>query len=183
LIVGIAISGTGLVIAGLNFLKPSGRAWLAPIDAVLDGPIEVNKEIKVLVALENTGAEPAFDVYVAAGGGISVPLTAEEAEQQQQRGPHPSIIDGCLNVTPHEGYPVVLPTKSPQRMQAVLNRTFIAEPAIIDGQRTFYVHGCVAYRTGKENHTSEFCYWLGPRIDPATGLRRFQPCLGSFKSN
>jgi hypothetical protein len=180
----LVLVGVGIVFAAANYFKPTGRAWLAPIDAVLDGPIKIGDPVHVLVILENTGTEPATDVFTAAGGGITMPFSAQEAANQQENGPFGgSAVDGCPNVEPRDGFPTIMPTKTPQRQQAVLNRSMIADEALINGQRTFFAHGCVAYRSGKETHKSEFCYFLGRRIDPATGLRRFQPCLGSFHTN
>ena len=159
------------------------RAWLGPVDAVLDGPIQKDKPIKVLIVFENTGKGPALDVYNVAGGGITMPFSREEAAQQQRTGPFGgSAVDACANITPHDGYPAIFPDTN-RPLQANVQQVFNADDAVLNGQRTFFVHGCAAYRTMGEVHTSEYCFWLGPRIDKVTGLRKFQPCLGSFKAN
>jgi hypothetical protein len=164
-------------------LVASNRAWLGPIDAILNGPIQTGQQIKVLIVFENTGKEPALDVSNIAGGGITMPFSAAEAAQQQRTGPFGGVpFNACAQVAPQDGYPAIFPTAT-RHMQADIQQTFIADEAILNGSRTFFVHGCAAYRTMGEIHTSEYCFWLGPRVDPKNGLRIFQPCLGSFRAN
>src|ERR1700683_897498 len=128
-----------------------------------------------LSSLKTAGRDPAVDVFNTAGAGITLPFSAEEAAQQQRTGPFGgSATDACANVVPREGYPAIFPNVN-RPLQANIQQAFVADDAIIGGGRTFFVHGCAAYRTLGKPHVSEYCFWLGPRIDEHTGLRKFQP--------
>ena len=61
-----------------NAIAISERAWVAPIDARLDEPLQRDKPIKVVVLLENSGKQPALNVQNVANGGITLPFSAEE---------------------------------------------------------------------------------------------------------
>lgn len=143
----------------------------------------MGKTPRVLITLENTGTEPAFDVLTSAGGGITMPFSPAEAAQQQRTGPfRGSAVNACTDKAPRNGYPSLYPGKS-VRADLAQEGGMIADEAVLNGGRTFFVHGCAAYKSAGSNHSSEFCFYLGPNVEPATGLRLFQPCLGSFNAD
>jgi hypothetical protein len=182
LLIFIIPTATSIFSLWLNY-KPGTRGWIAPIKAELGEPLQVGKAPRVLITLENTGAEPAFDVFTSAGGGITMPFSAAEAAQQQRTGPFGgSAMNACAGKAPKPGYPSLYPGKS-TRADLAQESVMTADADVLSGGRTFFVHGCSAYNSGGANHTSEFCFYLGPNIEPATGLRLFQPCLGSFTAD
>ena len=68
-------------------LKIGNRAWLAPVTAELDGPLQKDQPIKVLIVFENTGRAPALGVFNSTGEGFTIPVSPEVAAQQQRTGP------------------------------------------------------------------------------------------------
>ena len=162
-------------------LIASNRAWLAPILAELDGPLEKNQPIKVIVSFQNSGKDPAMNVKNVAEGGVTLSLTPQMAAYSQQFGPAPPVAEPCKGLTPQVGSPSVYPS-TVQGIKALIAQSMIADDAIISGERTFFVHGCAAYESYGETRFSEYCFWLGPRIDPKTGRRIFQSCSGGHRA-
>jgi hypothetical protein len=94
----VALFGLGFVYLGLIETKRAGdiaretliasnRAWLAPVDAIIDGQIQKDQPINTAIVFENTGKGPALDVYNVAVGGFTLPVSDQEAAQQQKTGP------------------------------------------------------------------------------------------------
>jgi hypothetical protein len=161
-------------------LVASNRAWLGPVDAVLDEQLQIGQPIKVSIIFENTGRAPALDVLNSPGEGVAEPISPQEAAQQQKTGPYRGTAKPVCG-TPHSGYPAVFPAAN-RPFEVDAPQAFGAD-IVIKGAGTFYVYGCAAYRTMDEVHTSQYCFWLGQKIDQTTGRRKFQPCLGSFGAN
>jgi hypothetical protein len=144
--------------------------------------LQIGQPMKVSIIFENTGRAPALDVSNSAGEGITSPLSQREAAQQQNTGPYRGTAKPECDI-PHTDYPAVFPAAN-RPIEADVPRAFsVADDSLIKGARTFYVYGCAAYRTMNEVHTSQYCFWLGQKIDQTTGLRKFQPCLGGLGAN
>jgi hypothetical protein len=181
-----AVGLGGLLVLGLQLYEAhtatveANRAWIAPINAILEGPLIKGQPVPVEVIYQNTGKEPAIDTNNGGDSGITMPLSPAEADQQQLVGPFRNAESKCVGVKPRGGSPAIFPTGP---VQMSIERTVLADDAILNGSRTFYVEGCIAYNTMGETHTSSYCFWLGRHIDPQTKLRQFQTCIGGFHAN
>ena len=171
-----------------NAIAISERAWVAPIDARLDEPLQRDKPIKVVVLLENSGKQPALNVQNVANGGITLPFSAEEAAREQLTGPEYQPPAECTGfpkpagaVFVHSGTTIYPSTV--QHLQASIAGTFVADQRVLSGDTTFFVHGCVTYDTIDGPHSSEYCLFLGSRIDVTSGNRRFEPCIDNNRAN
>jgi hypothetical protein len=158
-----------------NAIAISERAWVAPVDARLDEPIQKDKPIKVVVLLENSGKEPALNVQNVANGGITLPFSAEEAAQEQLIGPGPQLPTVCTGfpkpagaILFHSG--ITIYPSTVQHLQTSIADSFVADQGVLSGGRTFFVHGCAAYDTIDGPHSSEYCFFLGSRVDVTTGI-------------
>jgi hypothetical protein len=58
-----------------------------------------------------------------------------------------SAVDACKDLEPHDGYPPIYKGKI-ERHYLDQQNTFIASEAFMNGNRTFFVHGCASYRCG-----------------------------------
>jgi hypothetical protein len=167
-------------------IETSERAWVAPVEARLDEPLEKDRPIKVVVLLENSGKQPALNVQNVASGGITLPFSNEEAAQQQKNRPSPPAEEQCTGYPKQNGVSfydgIVIYPSTVRHLQASIQDSFVADQSVLSGGRTFFVHGCATYDTIGGHHSSEYCFWLGPRVDPVTGNRKFQPCLGGNKA-
>jgi hypothetical protein len=185
----LAFANAALVIIGyfalraaIDATETSERAWLAPVDAVLAEPLQKDKQVQVAIVFENSGKEPALNVVNVASGGFTLPVSSEEAARQQMVGPAPPIVDPCVGLLPQRGFPIVYPS-TVQHLQTVIRQALTASDSVLTGKSTAFVHGCAAYETFGRPHYSEYCFWLGPRVDPTTGNRKFQPCFGGNRAD
>ena len=158
----------------------ANRAWIAPVNAILEGPLIKGQPVPVEVIYQDTGKGPALDNNNSGDTGITMPMSAAEAAEQQLVGPFRDTGNKCVGLKPKSGGPAIYPTGN---VQMSIERTVPADDFLLSGSRTFYVEGCFAYRTMGEVHDSSYCFWLGPHIDPVTKLRQFQTCVGGFQAN
>lgn len=156
-------------------LRLQQRAWLGPVDAFLAAPMVKGQPISVGIVFENTGKEPALDVFNIAAGYGGGPAYL------QTTGPRDEG-NFCMGIHPVDGFPAIFPTANRKILAAMQNRV-IADDGLIDGWRILIVTGCAAYATLGESHSSSYCFWLGLSTDPTTGLRQFNRCSGSFQAN
>jgi hypothetical protein len=163
-------------------MEISERAWLAPVGAELEEELVKDQPMKVIILFENSGKQPAINVLNTAGSGFTMPVSPEEAAQQQKVGPAPPAVDACAGVSPRKGLPIIYPS-TVQHLQTPLERTFAASEGVLSGATTIFVHGCAAYETFNSVHHSEYCFWLSPRTDPLTGRRKFLSCLGGNRAD
>jgi hypothetical protein len=179
------VLGVLVAVAALLFSRKSTledqRARLAPIRAELDGEMVLGREIRVNVAVENYGKQPAINVNSVASGGITLPFSKEEAIQQAINGPAPPVVNVCQDLLPQKGYPTIYPS-TVQHGRVNIQKSIVADSEILSGMRIFFIHGCVAYETMNEIHHSEYCFFLSP---PAVnnGLWVFRSCRGGHRSD
>ena len=139
--------------------KQSERAWLSPVAGLLQQPFEVDKVIRIAVAFTNTGREPAFDVtYAQENAIVKAPAFDDWATFSVGKN------NTCDGLMPRPGALAVYPSSAGL---ATAFRTFdsgsgtnplTATKSVIDGTFTYYMHGCVAYRTFGDVHHSAFCF-------------------------
>ena len=125
-------------------IEISERAWIAPVEAGLDEPLEKDKPIKVVALLENSGKQPALNVQNVASGGITLPFSNEEAAQQQKMGPAPPAADKCVafpkqnGVSFYEG--IVIYRSTVQHLQASTRIPSLPiKPYCLEGERSSFM--------------------------------------------
>ncbi|HEY5329325.1 MAG TPA: hypothetical protein VIJ79_05530 [Acidobacteriaceae bacterium] len=139
------------------------RAWVSPVGAELVTPIESGFPIRAQIVFENPGGEPAFDLNYAETPEIT-PIA--RGQFQDWNSISFSRNEKCDKLEPREGGEVLYPKViTPTRLQVVQTDTaanrFIFSVALL-GSGTFFINGCVAYKTLGETHKSAFCFFLPP---------------------
>lgn len=149
-------------------LVTANRAWLAPLEARLDGEIVDGETVKVKLSVINTGRGPAFDV-IARGG-----LYTFSALDFEPKGLDfiDAAKEGCaLEYYPRRNRPVYFP-QNVYPIHADESAAFPGQPirgddALRNGEKVLTAHGCVAYRTFDNPRHSMFCYFFRKGVNPA----------------
>jgi len=166
-----------ILINQLGEMRTDQRAWIAPIGARLNGELITGQPINVLVDFANSGKEPALNLINVATAGISFPMSEQELTAELKFGPAaPSAIDRCAIAIPRNGFPAIYPA-TVQHQAADIGNAWIADDAVLNRKRIFFLHGCFGYLTMSEVHHSQYCFWLNMEPDPGTGKPHFRPCI------
>jgi hypothetical protein len=140
--------------------KQAERAWLSPMGAILQQIIEEDKPISFDLFFQNSGKQPAFDVVFRQQNAIikAPPKTDWSGfvvdKNNTCEGLEPSV--GALTVYPNNIGPMGTSFRVFDSASGI--NPILANKPIADGTLTYYVRGCIAYKTFGETHHSAFCY-------------------------
>jgi hypothetical protein len=138
--------------------------------------------------LKIAGNKPVLNVQNVASGGVTLPFSTQEAAQEQLIGPRFLPPVECTGfpkpagaVFFHSG--ITIYPSTVQHLQTSIADSFVADQSILSSNKTFFVQGCAVYQTIDGPHSSEYCFFLGSRIDATTGNRKFEPCIDNNRAN
>ncbi len=126
------------------------RAWIGPVDARLEGEIKQDGELKVVVTYQNSGKEPGYNfvedikdvTYTKTddnNGIVSEQLGLDAAACMQREGPREAQV-----VFPSTGF-------ASYELRIEIDKSHI-DDAIVNGENTLFINGCLAYRSFGEFH-------------------------------
>jgi hypothetical protein len=138
-------------------LVASQRAWIAPINALLEGEIELGKPFHLQVVYENTGKTPAINIQVNYEYGVTDVPKARYAEPDIKF----PIYKTCAII---ENWRVPGFTVYPSATQKYSEHFYIDKRVTsqLARNKIFYIQGCFKYRTFDEIHQSPFCFYIDP---------------------
>jgi hypothetical protein len=139
----------------------SQRAWLGPLTATINS-VQKDKGFDGIIQYQNTGKEPAVDVFPSA---IGKTYSLDEWNNGTAVQDIDSAANSCLAFTelPH-GLGVAYPTVGFSTYQFHFDTSkgqtpISATDDMIAGQAVFKIQGCFIYRTVGGVHHSAFCYF------------------------
>jgi len=147
----------------------ANRAWIAPSRMVLNWPLEIPGPVRVSLAVENTGREPAIDVVYAFRSFLVSYIPEGPGNAKVEI---PNLM--CDGLDPQSiGGQVIYPAKTSLSITSDIKDTIGNRAMAIaarDRSQTLIVEGCIAYRTFEKVHTSKFRFFLrdvpGPSCIP-----------------
>jgi len=153
----IALGSDWVFYHQLEEMRAARRAWLAPQSARSTSVPVVGRPFEVAVTSQNSGAEPAVDIFTDAA-----PFTVALAEAGSPTVDR-SIRDAlnrCLTTKPGERTRVVYPNAGAanDRTTLLIKRELI-DWDVLYGVKILVVPGCYAYRTAGQTHHSAFCFF------------------------
>jgi hypothetical protein len=141
--------------------EEADRAWLAPIDEVMDAFPKIGEGWSATVHIRNVGKEPAlnFSYELNTKTASGSPENVESGETQLQSndmcGHFTPSQNGTVMYTGHEYSQFFLVKMDKQNQNAVLSKKV-----------TLLSVGCLAYRTFERSRTASFCFYLRPPDPP-----------------
>jgi hypothetical protein len=171
-------SGTSTEISR-QALNSERRAWIAPLGAYLQEPIDFSRPIDIEVSYENTGQEPAVipDGYrpqlrtdVFSGGFKEFNRSPVKSHTCIQ----PAITTNGLIVYPRQTRPYTNSTTLPPNT---------LDQKILDGTSTLFITGCVSYVTLGEIHSSAYCFYLRPSKGEEIDRQAFFTCASGNRTD
>lgn len=140
-------------------LIASQRAWVGPVNAKVDGAVEADKPVNVVISVRNTGREPAKNFFWGTNGMITTP----DEDTSGALGEKIMIyLQRCLATPSKERTQVIYPSTG---FGSGFDFTITFPKQDIDadvtsGNKMLIVQGCLVYDTfGKTKH-SAFCYFF-----------------------
>jgi hypothetical protein len=139
----------------------ASRAWLGPLTATINS-VQKDKGLEGIVQYQNTGREPAIDVFQSVFG-KTYPL--ESWKNEEAAKDIGALASGCLAITDvGHGLQVVYPNTGFSAYQIHFDTSkapgiVIVDDDMIAGKTIFKVQGCFVYRTIETIHHSAFCYF------------------------
>lgn len=142
-------------------LVANQRAWLAPYNVQVLGDFDSGGESSFEVSYRNVGKEPANQVKQATA--IAWPAKEQTIES----------VDLCPLARQQEGIgTTAYPSDSTYYTVGTLVRSGGSAFEILNGEKTFYLNGCLAYEIFGEVHHSKFCfYWV---YEPGKALKEWK---------
>jgi hypothetical protein len=163
----LVVVGIWGVLTTKNALKLTERAWISPVNAALQLPIEKGKPVRFNVIFINSGREPAVDVNYYYVNSTTDSFSDDIDIKTIELG----VNTSCDNLMPESGTNIP-PSGSSQfatgiwaTMDSLRGKPpYEVDDKVLNGDRFYVVKGCASYRTFKEIHHSGFCYiLLGPK--------------------
>ncbi|MBV9585414.1 MAG: hypothetical protein JO213_11065 [Alphaproteobacteria bacterium] len=153
----IALGSDWVFYRQLDEMRAARRAWLAPQSASSDKAPVVGRPFEVSVLTQNSGAEPATDIFTDAA-----PFTVALADAGS-----PSVdrkirdaLNRCLATKPGDRTRVIYPTASNANDRTVLSiKRELIDWDVLYGTKILVVPGCFAYRSAGQTHHSAFCFF------------------------
>jgi hypothetical protein len=153
----IALGSDWVFYRQLDEMRAARRAWLAPQSAKSERAPAVGRSFEVSIATQNSGAEPAVDIFTDAA-----PFTVALADAGS-----PSVdrnirdaLNRCLATKPGERTRVIYPNPSGANDRTPLSvKRELIDWDVLYGTKILVVPGCYAYRTAGQTHHSAFCFF------------------------
>jgi hypothetical protein len=153
----IALGSDWVFYRQLEEMRAARRAWLAPQSARSERPPVVGRPFDVSVTSQNSGAEPAVDIFTDAAP-FTVALT-EAGSPAVDRNIR-DALNRCLATKPGERTRVVYPNPAAANDRTTLSiKRELIDWDVLYGVKILVVPGCYAYRTAGQVHHSAFCFF------------------------
>jgi hypothetical protein len=153
----IALGSDWVFYRHLEEMRSTRRAWVAPQSARSDRAPVVGRPFEVAVSSQNSGAEPAVDIFTDAA-----PFTVALAEAGSPMVDRKirDALNHCLSTSPGERTRVVYPNPAAANDRTtLLIRKELIDWDVLYGVKILVVPGCYAYRTAGQAHHSAFCFF------------------------
>ena len=140
------------------------RAWVGVVNARIDGRLERNADLDILIDYRNTGHEPATDLAV-----IATPLVieAEKRAEPATMSRLQQFADRCLAES-YVGAALAFPNDegTPYQAETVVKAGDV-DDAMVDGRKLVIVETCIVYMSSGAIHHSAACHFFqGGRTPP-----------------
>jgi hypothetical protein len=153
----IALGSDWVFYRQLDEMRAARRAWLAPQSARSDKTPVVGRTFEVSVLTQNSGAEPAVDIFADAAP-FTVALT-DAGSPSVDRNIR-DALNRCLTTKPGERTRVIYPNPAGANDRTTLSvKRELIDWDVLYGTKILVVPGCYAYRTGGQTHHSAFCFF------------------------
>jgi hypothetical protein len=153
----IALGSDWVFYRQLDEMRAARRAWLAPQSARSDKTPVVGRTFEVSVLTQNSGAEPAVDIFADAAP-FTVALTDAGAPSVDRN--IRDALNRCLTTKPGERTRVIYPNPAGANDRTTLSvKRELIDWDVLYGTKILVVPGCYAYRTGGQTHHSAFCFF------------------------
>ena len=153
----IALGSDWVFYRQLDEMRAARRAWLAPQSARSDKTPVVGRTFEVSVLTQNSGAEPAVDIFADAAP-FTVALT-DAGSPSVDRNIR-DALNKCLATKPGERTRVIYPNPAGANDRTTLSvKRELIDWDVLYGTKILVVPGCYAYRTGGQTHHSAFCFF------------------------
>jgi len=153
----IALGSDWVFYRQLDEMRAARRAWLAPQSAKSDKAPVIGRTFEVSVLTQNSGAEPAVDIFAdAAPFTVALGDTGSPSVDRSIR----DALNHCLATKPGDRTRVVYPNPSGANDRTTLTvKRELIDWDVLYGTKILVVPGCYAYRTGGQTHHSAFCFF------------------------
>jgi hypothetical protein len=146
------------------------RAWLGVTGARIDGRLEPNADLTIVVEYRNTGREPATNLAVIATPFV---IEAEKRAEPSTMSRLEQFADRCMAEN-YVGASIAFPSDDTQKYQAeAVIKASDVDNALVDGRKLVIVETCIVYMSSGAIHHSAACnFFQGGR----TPQDRFAAC-------
>jgi hypothetical protein len=153
----IALGSDWVFYRQLDEMRAARRAWLAPQSARSDKAPAVGRTFEVSVLTQNSGAEPAVDIFAdAAPFAVALSDAGSPSVDRSIR----DALNHCLATKPGDRTRVVYPNPAGANDRTTLSvKRELIDWDVLYGTKILVVPGCYAYRTGGQTHHSAFCFF------------------------
>jgi len=153
----IALGSDWVFYRQLDEMRTARRAWLAPQSARSDKAPAVGRTFEVSVLTQNSGAEPAVDIFAdAAPFAVALSDAGSPSVDRSIR----DALNHCLATKPGDRTRVVYPNPAGANDRTTLSvKRELIDWDVLYGTKILVVPGCYAYRTGGQTHHSAFCFF------------------------
>src|SRR5437868_3693393 len=153
----IALGSDWVFYRQLDEMRAARRAWLAPQSARSDKAPVVGRTFEVSVLTQNSGAEPAVDIFAdAAPFTVALSDAGSPSVDRSIR----DALNHCLATKPGDRTRVVYPNPAGANDRTTLSvKRELIDWDVLYGTKILVVPGCYAYRTGGQTHHSAFCFF------------------------
>src|SRR5438874_339277 len=153
----IALGSDWVFYRQLDEMRAARRAWLAPQSARSDKAPVVGRTFEVSVLTQNSGAEPAVDIFAdAAPFTVALSDSGSPSVDRNIR----DALNHCLTTKPGDRTRVVYPNPAGANDRTTLSvKRELIDWDVLYGTKILVVPGCYAYRTGGQTHHSAFCFF------------------------
>jgi hypothetical protein len=133
----------------------ANRAWIAPIAAEFAEEPKAEAHWIVRIKFHNVGRDPALGTVWKLDG-VSIP------------GSSAGVETGAIGVPPNQTCSGLSPPKDGRSAfpdhEYTTDYTFTSghlldKVSVLNNETTLFMHGCFAYKTFAEPHTTEFCFY------------------------
>src|SRR5204862_250406 len=153
----IALGSDWVFYRQLDEMRAARRAWLAPQSARSDKAPVVGRTFEVSVLTQNSGAEPAVDIFAdAAPFTVALSDAGSPSVDRSIR----DALNHCPATKPGDRTRVVYPSPAGANDRTTLSvKRELIDWDVLYGTKILVVPGCYAYRTGGQTHHSAFCFF------------------------
>jgi hypothetical protein len=153
----IALGSDWVFYRQLDEMRAARRAWLAPQSARSDRAPIVGRSFDVSVLTQNSGAEPAVDIFAdAAPFTVALAEAGSPAVDRNIR----DALNRCFATKPGERTRVIYPNPATANDRTTMSvKRELIDWDVLYGTKILVVPGCYAYRSGGQTHHSAFCFF------------------------